>query len=474
MKNNVLNHQNSELKVIVLGLISAVLIGSATPFVGIYIIGAIVGVIALFLFLKIELNSKTAFLFVSLLLYVNVLRPFGGYKIISSGLDALLILLIVKHLFKNGVPKSKAFYLFCVTSFLLISFFQIFNDNIPSLEAGMQGFRKTSLAFILFYLGLLGFDSSDEVRKFVKKFSIISVPVLIFGIKQYFSISDLDRLFLEANNADIYTGMLFGKVRAVSIFAGSFHFGMFAAVLAILNMFLISTSRKLRGKFFYLILFSLSFMACYTSMTRTNLIALAVGILAYKILQMNLKVILMILPVVTIAMLSFFSYVSANYVNFLLSENSFIRMIGTIASFQEDTRLAGRSHGWETISHLIKEKPFIAYGTGSAGDTLQNLYEFQYHVTSHNFFLKILMETGVFGGFFIFVLFLSIFMILIRKTFNKPNNIHKKIASTSLAVFLIFLVNSLVGSTIETYPVSGFILLLLGIGISTYSDQTVQ
>lgn len=458
---------------LVAAILITVFISIALPFMGVYSLGIIfvaVGIIAL---IKIKLNANTAFLLTSLLLYVNVLRPFNSYKVISSLLDVFVILLLIKYLLVRGIEKQKSLLFFVVTLFIFLSFLQMFNPNIPGLTAGLQGFRKTAIPFLLFYIGLFAFKDTDEVKKFIVSVSIISIPILVYGIKQYLFISDFDKLFLYSNAADIYTGMLFGRPRATSIFAGSFHFGMFGAALAVLNLYLMDNAQTFKQKILFFVLFFLSILACYSSLTRTNLLALIIAILGYKIMQFGVRKILIFLPLVSLFLVSAISIITDNAQRLMFSNNEFLRMIGTIVSFREDTRLLGRTEGWETVLELVKKEPILAFGTGSAGDTLNSIYNFQYHVTSHNFFLKILMETGFLGLLLIGLFFIIALSRILRTITSEINKSAKNIYICCLSLMIVFLVNSLVGSTIETYPVSNIILLFMGICVNKLKQSTI-
>jgi O-antigen ligase len=458
-------------KNLIITFLGAILIGMSVPFLGIYSLGIVLAVVGVIAVAKINLNANTAFLLITSLFYVSILRPFGGYKVLSTLLDVFVVMLIVKFIFLKGIKKGKGILIFVVTAFVALSFIQMFNPNIPELGAGLQGFRKTALPFFLFYVGYLSFKDTEEIRKFIVRISLVASPILLYGIKQHLFISEFDKLFIYANDADIYTGMLFGQTRATSIFAGSFHFGMFGAILAMLNLYLFDTEEIFKRKALFFTMIIISAFACYSSLTRTNLIALVAGLIIYKIFQIKYRNLLILFPILLLSFLSVVSYIISHTQQLMYSDNGLLRMIGTIANLNNDTRFLGRTHGWETVLFLIKERPLIAYGTGSAGDTLGSVYNFQYHVTSHNFFLKILMELGLLGILLVGILFIVIITNTIKKIVSQTDKNTKKFFITCFTVMVIFLINSLVGSTIETYPVSSLILLFMGAGISDITDS---
>ena len=465
MKNAALPTSSINLKSITIYMLIGLTLGILVSFLGIYSIGLVTIVFALYGIFKVNLNGLTTIFLTTAVLYVNFLRPLNGFEYFPIMIDIFMFVLVVKYLFSKEIGKEKIFWIVVVSSFVVISFLQIFNPNIPSVMAGIEGFRKTSLPFLFFYVGLLAFKNVKEVKSFIISFSLISMPILLYGIKQYLFPTNFDMLYIKANDADMYTGTFFGKVRATSVFAGPFHFGMFSAVLAVFNLFLIDIVKKKRYKFYFFLQFLVSVVACYSSLTRTNLIALFVALLLYKILFMDVKKLFIILSVISVCFITSINFIILYSQKLIYSSNDLLRMIGTIANFNEDSRLLGRIHGWETILYLIKQQPITAYGTGSAGDTLQNTYDFQYHVTSHNFFLKVFMETGLFGFIIILLLFTMITITLLKRITIETNIFNKKLLICCFSVFSIFLVNTVVGSTIETYPVSGFILLMLGLAL---------
>lgn len=408
--------------------------------------------------MKLKLTENGAIFLAFLLLYVNVLRPFPIYSILSASVDILVILFLIVHLFMQGINKRILFLVSIVFAFFFISILQMFNPNVPSIFAGLEGFRKTSLALILAMLGFLSFKDLKKYNTFVKKFVLISIPFLLYGLKQYFFLTDIDYLYLNSNSANIYTGQLFGRERAISFFAGPFHFGMFSSMVALLSLYMYKLNTKFKLRIFWLGVFFLSFLACYSSLTRTNLLALIFAVLLFFVL-INIKKFLISFPILVISLVVLFNTLISNTYKLLASDKEFFRLLGTILNLTNDTRFLGRTGGWEEILYLMKKRPFSAYGMGSAGDTLQNIYNFNYHVTSHNFYLKILMETGVIGlALMIFFITITVF-ILFSYVMKAKNKNEKILFATSLSIFSIFIVNTFVNSTIETYPVSGFMLM---------------
>jgi O-antigen ligase len=462
---------NINLKLLGILIFSSLLLGISATYFGFLTIGLVMVPLLVIALYKLQLNSHTAQILITLLIYVNLFRPINGFKYISLTVDGIIIFFIIKHIISNGINKGKFFFVFLLTSFIVLSFTQITNPNIPSFAAGLEGFRKTCFSFILFYIGLFSFRDKLEIRRFLIFLSIISIPILLYGIKQYLYFTNFDTTFLNDNVAISYTGEFFGKHRATSIFAGPFHFAMFSSVFTLINLWLIGVVEKRKHKLIFFILFLTSIMACYSSLVRTNLIALSVALICYFTL-LQMKKTLFLVPYLSIGFVLLINKITNNIDSLAHSDNELLRFIGTVANFGNDSRLLGRMEGWQTILYLIKQHPFVAYGTGSAGDTLDRVYDFQYHSTSHNFFLKIFMETGLIGFLLIVTLFIGVIFTIFKKiAIEKTNNYNKKLYAICFAVFGVFLVSTTTGSAIEAYPSSGLIMLMLGISLNKFKTD---
>lgn len=422
--------------------------------------------------IKFSLNEKRIFIIVFMILYINILRPFSNYRLLEFLIDLIASCCILLHLLTQKINKIIFILITIIFFFLVLSIIQIFNPNVPTIIAGLEGFRKTALPFIFCFFGLFGFKTHEAIYIFIKRFVIISIPFLLYGVKQYWLPTNIDYLYLSTNEANIYTGQLFGKERAVSFFAGPFHFGMFAAIITILCLYLIQKTHKFKERLIWIVSLFLSLLSCYCTLTRTNFVAMIFSILFYIIL-VKMKKYLFLIPFMAALCILIINYFINNAYKLLMSKLEFVRLIGTIFNAGDDSRFLGRIDGWKEILSLISKHPIIAYGIGSAGDTLQYTYDFNYHITSHDFYLKILMETGFIGLGLVAIFLILILTGLIFHSIRTDNLNDKHLFAASLSILSIFLVNSFVNSTIETYPVSGFLLMFSTMSLSyQFSHKT--
>lgn len=406
-----------------------------------------------------------------LMIYSGITKPLGLFPLISTLLDCITIILIVYLSIKKGIRKKDVIIFFLSVFFIMFSMLQMFNGNIPSYSIALEGFRKTAIPFFMLLLGIVAHLNEKQFDSVIYSISKWSIPILIYGIKQHFFYSSIDDQFLFSNAAGKYTALLFGQIRATSIFSGPFHLGAFSVLIALIFLYSFYRNRKSIN----LIGMLISILSCYSSLTRTNLVALIISVILFLYLKKRRKV--FVIPFI----FSFSLFIGANiffgrkniYNHLINSSNYFSKMLATLLFFNDDSRFEGRIEGWLEIPKLIAKQPFVAYGTGSAGDTLGLTYNIKYWVNSHNFFLKVLMETGVIGLIIILLIF-CIFLFRLVKTINIIQLSEERlIYALTLSLMIVFLINSLVGSTIEMYPYSNITVFIIGVVTCKNSEEKV-
>jgi len=396
--------------------------------------------------------------------YINVLKPLTGIRWWPFIVDILLVLtiliylLVIKLIIEN---KSLLTFLkieFVVFLFLFISLFQIFNYNVPTLFAGLEGFRKTAFQMLGFLLGIYFIYDYIQVEKIIKYIYFLLIPVLLYGIKQFFYFSPFDYKIIDMNLAGYWTYHIFDRVRAISIFSGPFHFGMFSCLMSLLSLYFFLK----KGKLIYLIIFYISVLGVFFSMTRVNVIALIITTLFFlwfsKPRTQKFSKILLIIFTVTLFMVVVilwnFSYV--------------VKLFSSILEITEDLRFLGRFRGYRRILEAFVKNPIIGYGMGSAGDTLGYQYNWEFHVTSHNMFLKVLTETGLIG----IIIYIGFFFMWFKRAFSlvkqDRNNYIKNFSVLVISIVIVLLVNGLTGSSIEAYPISLYVWFFMGVLIKIW------
>lgn len=406
-----------------------------------------------------DIYTKTIIFILVIASYINIMKPLTGIRWWPILIDIVLFLLITVGLFLiNLLVRKEYVLLFSRTElflviFIIISFIEIFNSNVPSLGAGLEGFRKTTYQMAGFFLGVYFIKNIGQAEKIIKYLYYFSIPILLYGIKQFFYFSSFDQKIIDANLAGYWTYHIAGRVRALSIFSGPFHFGMFSCMMVLLSLYYYMK----RGKYSYLILFLISVFGVFSSMTRTNIVALFVSCLFFLFFikaekQKFFKVInIMLVLLVFILIIMLF--------------NGFLpisRVIGSFSNISGDQRFLNRFPGYKEMIGAFAKHPITGYGMGSAGDTLGKLYDWKVRFTSHNLLFKILIETGVVG----LVVYLLFFLAWFKKAFSlvKSNNIFvNDISVLAISIVSVLLVNGIVGSAVEAYPINLYVWFFMGV-----------
>lgn len=411
-------------------------------------------------FLKLDMYKlSTILLFMT---YSNIFKLVGIYPIISLVIEIWLILCIVYHIIKVGIPLN-VFIIFFLTFILLsLSFVQIFNDNITSLSAGLMGFRKTSIVWDIFLASLLVTVTYEQLNIFVKRIILGGAPVLLYGMKQVLFFSPFDNKFIQNNAAGLYTGTIFGEQRMTSIFSSASHLGAFSVVIILLVIYYWNNQYSLMQKLGLLSIILLSIVCLWGSLSRTMIVVLIICLSSYFIFK--LKTINRLIIGLTVV----FSYVIYNSINlkfyfesWLISDNMFLRLIGTIINASSDSRLIGRGDQARELIELTRQHLIIGYGIGSS--EAATYFGYIYHVVSDNLYLSYLMETGIFGVCLLLFILFYIFVNLLKLKDEKFGRI-------VLSLFIGTIFMGFTGTTTAMYPIIQIIICFFGIGVS-YQKQ---
>ncbi len=389
--------------------------------------------------------------------YINLVKPIFETRYAPLVVDSIVAFLIVRIIANKSTSRGNSItpspgIEFSLLLFFVICLIQIFNPNVPALQAGLEGFRKTTYQMLAVFIGIYYVKNNLEIEKICKYICYASVPVLVYGIKQFFFFSSFDQKIVEANFAEFYTYSILGKTRAISIFSGPFHFGMFACITALIALYFYVKEKRL----LYLALCIISVMGVFFSLTRTNIVALAVsGLFFLWFVKPEKRRDLMKVNIVFVLLLAGFILISSQKFSVVTD------VVKTFGHLREDQRFLNRFEGYREIQKAFVENPVIGYGMGSAGDTLGRLYDWKVHITSHNLPLKILMETGLIGlGVYIFF-FLAWFKKAVDLFKGKSGHI-KNLSVLITSIVLVVLVNGVVGSAVEAYPVNLYVWFFMG------------
>lgn len=453
------------LALVAVSLLLAVLPEQLVLFVGMLLLGL---PLAALVISKQTRNAAVVAMLV-LLPLTAILKAFTGIRFAPLVFDLGLLLACMLHLGEGLLRgKLRATGLDLLLLFLwVLALLQMLNPNIPSLQAGIEGFRKFIFMSIAFYISRHLFHMPD-FRRFSKGMILFSVPVTLYGIKQFVVMWPIDYRMIDLSTSSSVTFLMGGWVRPFSTMSGPFQLGLYlVVVLLFLVAFLTKAKPKLWLRFFTILLLGLQLALLLMTRTKGNWGGFLVGAIVLVLLQshnpIRAAVRLAVLAVMGGVLLGSIFYVVSGDARSVLDD-----AVVAITNPLEAPTFVFRMQLWtEEIIPALKERWFLGYGTSSAGEGLQNLYEHtaSQFFYSHNLYIKVLLELGI-VGFLPFLVLVGISVLRGLRYLYKTTNIQSQnemLLQWGVAVTAAFLVAGVVIPTLDAYPANYYFWFLLGV-----------
>lgn len=413
-------------------------------------------------------SEKILRIYIFVVLYSSILKLILGRwgTIVSDVATICVLLLCLEQHGKYGIRLNKTIRcIFCLVVMVqILSIVEIFHPNIQNTLYSIIEYRKSYfqvLALLAAYW-MYRKGSRDAIGIF-KYIGNISIPIVLYGIKQYFFWGNIDSKLVDMTDANFYTMHYGGHMRSVSIFSGPFHYGMFCAFLFALYVFLFSECKRKRSRRLYFCMAVLTVVGSVCSITRTSLvciiICLAIWFLIYLQKKKNAKAMLVkVLTVTTLILMAIVIVTGVIGVPFGNSDSSLGRMLLSLSNIGEDNRFMSRTSTWTAGIQYVLKSPVLGYGMGSAADTMSSYNISKVYLTSHSMYIKMFIEIGVIGG----IMYLGIFFLCAKKilTHCKKSNTIKVLYLSLLSTVLL---NGIVGSTIPSFPSMTLYWIITGI-----------
>lgn len=356
---------------------------------------------------------------------------------------------------------------FCFALFFLWACIQMFNSNVPGLQAGVEGLRKFAFASILFYVGRHFFNDREMVV-FQKSLVIISIFIALYGLKQFFFMSAIDYRMIEMASASPTTYLMGGWVRPFSTLPGPFHLGLYLVVVSLLLLAqLMLKYGRFSTRVSILFVLVLHLVVLFFTRTKGNWVGFIAGIVVLMILKTRRPLKLSI----QLAGIALAGLLVAAAILAVAPDNTFKVLDDAIIAVTnplEAPTFLYRVQLWEEIIvPALRENPFFGYGTSSAGEGLSNLYQGtdSIHFPSHNLYLKVFLELGL-AGLFLFLVIVAGSLWhgwrFIQRQQTMPLGI-RLAQYWGIAAVVAFLVAGLVIPTLDAYPANYYFWLLLGL-----------
>ncbi len=338
-----------------------------------------------------------------------------------------------KFIFNKLDYAVGAFYLFLVLSTI---FSETFNLSIVLLLYYTAGIT-------MYWIISREFDKTDFIIMGLL-FLASSMLVSIVGIKQYIT-GDLGHVsWLDAKaNPNI-------KARAYSVFNNPNVLGEYLLVVLVINLALVVTSKKFLRGFLLLIPLGINVLTLLLTFSRGAWGGFALAVILFIIVFD--KRWLPLLGVFGILVL------------FVLPD-VFLDRILTIFISSGDSSTGYRFYIWTGAKNILKD--YWIFGTGLGYGSFSKVYSLYrmgeiYAAHSHNIFLEILLETGIFGIVSFVYMIIKSFVLGVQTIINSDDLFHRVIIITGVASLSGLFLHGLVENTLFDVRIVTLIWILLG------------
>lgn len=374
------------------------------------------------------------------LVSVVILAPFGA----AASLVATVMIVVAAGILLLSARLSRpALVVVVLTLGLLIALtVGLANPNVPSVEVGLLGLRKSGTALLGLVIGLCmvrGREVAIRVLWYALLLSCVASLVLHLLLPDVESGVQRD--------ADVYTSLFDGQVRLQGIFAGPFHAAMAACfvILAALPGAQLRASRGAR-----LLGVMIGAWTLVETEVRTGFVAVVAGALLQLVLSRNVRTWARVVALAPVAVLVAIVALPS------IAANSGVAAVQSLLTDPFDSRFTYRFTTWDQALSMIGARPITGWGPGAAGDTLSPFFPPGGHVTSHNMFLKFFVEGGLVVGLLFIAICAITFVLTVRGHL-------RKIGASAATILLIF---GLTGSSVEAIPVSLLLAAVVGVAAS--------
>lgn len=429
----------------------------------------LVGLPFIILVVKPQTRSTAVVLILVFVPLTSILKAITGSRFAPLTFD-LALMLAFGLCVGEGLARHKirlGWLDFCFGLFLFWACLQMFNPNVPSLQAGVEGLRKFAFASILFYIGRHFFRVKDIIL-FQKAVFVISIFIALYGLKQFFFMSAVDHRMIEMASASPITYLMGGWVRPFSTLPGPFHLGLYLMTVSLLLLAQVATRYgRFSIRLFIPFLFLLHFIVLLFTRTKGNWAGLIVGIVVLFSLQTQQPIKL----IMRLAILAFAGVIVVMGILSLAPRNSVNVLEDAVVAISnpwEAPTFLYRVQLWEEIMvPALRENPLFGYGTSSAGEGLSNLYKQtnSKHFASHNLYLKVFLEQGLIGLFLFFILIIGSLWRGWKAIRQRQSSVPivRLTQFWGIATVVAFLMAGLVIPTLDAYPANYYFWLLLGL-----------
>ncbi|TMQ60617.1 MAG: O-antigen ligase family protein [Candidatus Eisenbacteria bacterium] len=372
---------------------------------------------------------------------------------------SILLLLMARELVERRPIRRENIPLFlAVCAYLVTGLLEIGNPNVPSVRAGLEGFRKTCLYISPALVGLYLGWSPNTAKRFIHILALATVPLCLYSVKQFLAPTAFDLQIPEQNTAGEAVYNVFGVYRATSLLGSPFALGFMGNVAVALGFYLAAT--RTAAPWVWVVICG-GVAAIVASLTRVSIVAgLVLAAVAPAmilrahgwILRSGASIILLALVGMSLSMTPVAGQVARSL----------------DLRYLEEDRAYARFEGYDAGLTELARSPLMGYGAGSAGDGLDSYFSGSVYLpASHNVLLKIGFELGLVGLLAFLLFCISWIRIAIHRYQAAASRSEKALIGLAGCLFIVFIIQGASGSGIDSFPANAITFFIMGLVAGT-------
>jgi len=389
----------------------------------------------------------------------------GLLDIVALGVLALTLI----RRFQSGRRPISSPLPVLVFAFFVLALVEILNPNVPSLGAGLEGFRKTAFTTVAFFIVYLAKDGDPS--RFFRIIAVGSIPALLMAIRQFAWPWGVELSIVGTSGISPITFHSGVILRAFSPTAGPFHLGILCVCVTVIAL----AQARLRSQR-WIALAALSALTLGLTLTRANMAALGVAMFAMIIASPiggRLRSVLQASPsgvAMVLAVLLGIGAVRLPYnIGSLPDAGGALPattaplpspvndsptvgdVVGGVLDPVDDRNLRFRFAYWQNYIAAIAAQPLTGYGTSSAADGFDRYYAgtTSKNFAPHSLFFKAALEMGVLG--------LALLLGVLASALVAGFSLVRRAPTVGLACLGIVMaigVSGITGPMLDAYPVN--------------------
>jgi len=297
--------------------------------------------------------------------------------------------------------------------------------------------RMTGVFTMLhFYVWFLMMISVFQTYKIWRRFSFLTIAISVIVC--------------------IYGFVLQSGDRFSSTLGNPIYLGVYAMMHIFLMLFLICRERKFRKifSFFFFLIIAFEFFIMILSGTRAAFAATLMGMsillipfVSFLISKKKLAIV-WTGAVILIAAFSFVLFVNISSVGNAWFKKTITYSVNRLFLLESYTQLSARSMVWNIGLKGFQERPVFGWGWENYQNIFQKYYEKpvegeKYFDRSHNQIVDILALTGIVGFISYLAIWITLFVLLGKKLWQRSSMFSKFASASLIALFLAYFIQNL-------------------------------